>query len=203
MSHPGPSLLWGSAFGGLTTQQHASVSQGRICLTTQQHASVSQGRICLTTQQHASVSQGRICLTTQQHESVSQGRICLTTQQHASVSRGRIYSDNCMCRHTEAQVADQTFCITQSQCTDTGPTILCTDPITPGSWQENNNNTNGIQSRYSRFFTIFSERRELSPIRTLKWPGRNRVQITCNTSSAYHVQVSCYVPLGTKGQLSY
>ena len=32
---------------------------------------------------------------------------------------------------------------------------------------------------------------------------RNRVQITCNTSSAYHVQVSCYVPLGTKGQLSY
>ena len=27
-----------------------------------------------------------------------------------------------------------------------------------------------------------------SPTRTLKWPGRNRVQITCNTSSAYHVQ---------------
>ena len=39
--------------------------------------------------------------------------------------------------------------------------------------------------------------------RTLKWPGRNRVQITCNTSSAYHLQVSSYVPLGTKGQLSY
>ena len=29
------------------------------------------------------------------------------------------------------------------------------------------------------------------------------VQITCNTSSAYHVQVSCYVPRGTKGQLCY
>ena len=28
----------------------------------------------------------------------------------------------------------------------------------------------------------------LSPTRTLYWPGRNRVQITCNTSSAYHVQ---------------
>ena len=27
--------------------------------------------------------------------------------------------------------------------------------------------------------------------------------VTCNTSSADHVQVSCYVPLGTKGQLSY
>ena len=53
------------------------------------------------------------------------------------------------------------------------------------------------------FLTISSQRRELCPIRTLKWPGRNRVQITCNTSSAYHVQVSCYVPLCTKGQLSY
>ena len=79
----------------LTSQQHASVSQGRICLTSQQHASVSQGRICLTSQQHASVSQGRICLTSQQHASVSQGRICLTSQQHASVSQGRISSDKC------------------------------------------------------------------------------------------------------------
>ena len=67
----------------------------------------------------------------------------------------------------------------------------------------NNNNNNRIRKRYSRFFTISSERRELSPTRTLKWPGRNRVQITSNTSRAYHVQVSCYVPLGTKGQLSY
>ena len=67
----------------------------------------------------------------------------------------------------------------------------------------NNNNNNCIQRRYSRLFTISSQRRNLSPTRTLKWPGRNRVQITCNTLSAYHVQVSCYVPLGTKGQLSY
>ena len=66
-----------------------------------------------------------------------------------------------------------------------------------------NNNNNRIQRRYSRFFTISSQRRELSPTRTLQWPGRSRVQITCNTSNAYHVQVSCYVPLGTKGQLSY
>ena len=65
------------------------------------------------------------------------------------------------------------------------------------------NNNSRIERRYSRFFTISSQRRELSPTRTLKWPGRNSVQITCNTSSAYHVQVSCYVPLGTKGQLSY
>ena len=46
---------------------------------------------------------------------------------------------------------------------------------------------NRIQRCYSRFFTISSQRRELSPERTLKWPRRNRVQITCNTSSAYHV----------------
>ena len=52
----------------------------------------------------------------------------------------------------------------------------------------NNNNNNRIQRRYSRFFTISSQRRELSPTRTLKWPRRNRVQITRNTSSAYHVQ---------------
>ena len=30
--------------------------------------------------------------------------------------------------------------------------------------------------------------RELSPTRTLKWPRRNHVQITCNTLSVYHVQ---------------
>ena len=38
------------------------------------------------------------------------------------------------------------------------------------------------------FSTISSLHRKPSPTRTLKWPGRNRVQITCNTSSAYHVQ---------------
>ena len=67
----------------------------------------------------------------------------------------------------------------------------------------NNNNNNHIQRRYSRFLTISSKCSELSPTPTLKWPGRNPMQITCNTSSAYHVQVSCYVPLGMKGQLSY
>ena len=59
---------------------------------------------------------------------------------------------------------------------------------------DNNNNNNDndnndrIQSSISRFFTISSLRRELSPTRTLKWPRRNRVQVTCNTSSAYHAQ---------------
>ena len=37
-------------------------------------------------------------------------------------------------------------------------------------------------------FSISSLRRELSPARTPKRPRRNRVQITCNTSGAHHVQ---------------
>ena len=60
---------------------------------------------------------------------------CLTSQQHASVSQGRICSDNFTCCHTEIEVADQTFYLTQSQYTDTGPTSPSTDPITPGAWQ--------------------------------------------------------------------
>ena len=60
---------------------------------------------------------------------------CLTTQQQASVSQGRICSDNLTCCHTEVEVADQTFYLTQSQYTDTGPTSPSADPITPGAWQ--------------------------------------------------------------------
>ena len=60
---------------------------------------------------------------------------CLTSQQHASVSQGRICSDNCTCCHTEIEVADPTFHLTQSQHTDTGPTSPSADPITPGAWQ--------------------------------------------------------------------
>ena len=60
---------------------------------------------------------------------------CLTSQQHASVSQGRICSDNLTCCHTEIEVADQTFHLTQSQYTDTGPTSPSADPITPGARQ--------------------------------------------------------------------
>ena len=60
---------------------------------------------------------------------------CLTSQQQASVSQGRISSDNFTCRHTEIEVADQTFYLTQSQYSDTGPTSPSADPITPGAWQ--------------------------------------------------------------------
>ena len=60
---------------------------------------------------------------------------CFTFQQQASVSQGRICTDNFTCCHTEIQVADQTFYLTQSQYTDTGPTSPSADPIAPGAWQ--------------------------------------------------------------------
>ena len=45
------------------------------------------------------------------------------------------------------------------------------------------------KAQFEIFFTISSQRRELSPTHTLKWPRHNRVNITCNTTSAYHVQL--------------
>ena len=60
---------------------------------------------------------------------------CLTSQQQASVSQGRICSDNFTCCYTAIEVADQTFHLTQSQYTDTGPASPSIDPITPGAWQ--------------------------------------------------------------------
>ena len=58
---------------------------------------------------------------------------CLTSQQHASVSQARIYKDNFTSRHTEVEVTDQTFYLTQSQYTDTGLTSPNTDPTTPAA----------------------------------------------------------------------
>ena len=60
---------------------------------------------------------------------------CLTSQQHASVSPGRICSDNCTCCHSEIELADKTFYLTQSQYADTEPTSPSTDPIMPSAWQ--------------------------------------------------------------------
>ena len=61
---------------------------------------------------------------------------CLMSQRHASVSQGQICSDDCMCCHTEIEVADPTFHdLTQPQYTDTGPTSPSTEPVMPGAWQ--------------------------------------------------------------------
>ena len=39
------------------------------------------------------------------------------------------------CCHTEIEIADQTFYLTHSQCTDTMSTSPTVDPILPGAWQ--------------------------------------------------------------------
>ena len=60
---------------------------------------------------------------------------CLTAEQHASVSQ--VWMHNSMCCHTEIEVADPTFYLTQSQYTDTGPISPSAGPISimPGAWQ--------------------------------------------------------------------
>ena len=70
-----------------------------------------------------------------EHEIVGCLLACLTSKQHESVSQGRICLDNFTCCHTDIEVADPTFYLTQSQYTDTGLTSPSADPITPGAWQ--------------------------------------------------------------------
>ena len=64
------------------------------------------------------------------------------SQQHASVSQGRICLYNYTCCQTERGIADQTFYLTWSQYTDTGPTSPSADLITSCTWQGNHWNTN-------------------------------------------------------------
>ena len=74
---------------------------------------------------------------------------CLTSQQHVSVSQERICSDNYFtCCHTETEVAHQTFNITQSRYTATGPTSPSTDPIMPGPWQGSHWSANVVSHWY-------------------------------------------------------
>ena len=54
-----------------------------------------------------------------------------------NVSQGRICSDNFTCCHTEIEVAYQTFCLTQWQYTDHGPTSPNVDLIMPATLQGN------------------------------------------------------------------
>ena len=80
---------------------------------------------------------------------------CFTSQQHASVSQARICSDKCMCCHTEMEEADQTFHLTQSQCTFTWPTSPSADPIAPSAWQV----ATGVpmfNSLHTKLFPVFT-----------------------------------------------
>ena len=65
-----------------------------------------------------------------------------------SVSQRRICSDNCTCCHTEIEVADPTFYLTQSQYTDTGPTSPSADPNAPGAWQGSHWSANFLSHWY-------------------------------------------------------
>ena len=71
------------------------------------------------------------------------------------------------------------------------PTELFRPPLN----NDNNNNDNNCTERHdSRFYTISLLCHELSPTCTLKWPGHDIVQITCNTSGAHHMQhVACHM----------
>ena len=123
------------------------------CLTSPQHAGVSQGRVCSGkyTCCHTEIDVADQALYLTQANCSDTGPTshsanpetpgaclfvgCLTSQQHASVSQGRICSENFTCCHTEIEVANQTFHLTQSQYTDTGPTSPSAVPKSAGAWQ--------------------------------------------------------------------
>ena len=88
---------------------------------------------------------------------------CLTSQQQASVSQGRICSDNFTCCHTEIEVADPTFYLTQSQYTDTGPTSPSADPITPGAWQGSHWSANFLSHWYDLTAKKSRRKRDSNP----------------------------------------
>ena len=81
------------------------------------------------------------------------------------------------CCHTEIEVADQTFYLTQSHCTDTRPTSPSADPITPGA---------GQGSHWSANFEVTGMTR----------PGKSRRKRDSNPGSSALTQ-SQYTDTGT------
>ena len=80
-----------------------------------------------------------------------------------SVSQGRICSDNFTYCHTEIEVADPTFYLTQSQYTDTGPTSPSADPIMPGTWQDSHWSANFWSHWYDSTLKKSKCKRDLNP----------------------------------------
>ena len=117
-------------------------------------------------------------------------------------------SDKFLWGHIEIDVVYQTCYLSRSQFADTGPS----------AWQGSYNWAHFysfwaiyeiimIASKGAiREFSVSSLRRELSPTRTLKWPERSGVQITCNTSSARHLQhalLRCHVVRRDSSAIKY
>ena len=93
----------------------------------------------------------------------------LPSQQHASVSQGWICSISACC-HTETEIADQTFLLTQSQYIDTGPNSPSTDHITPGAWQGSHWSANFV----SHWYDSTQKNPSTSRIRTPGFPLLSR-----------------------------
>ena len=121
------------------------------------------------------------------------------SQQHGSVSQGRICSDKCTCCHTEIEVADQTFYLTQSQYTNIGPTSQSTDPIMPDAWQDSHRSTNcywsdltwkQIQEYQLLLVWLDLETDPGVPIVTgLTWPGNRSRSTNCYWSDLTWKQI--------------
>ena len=58
-------------------------------------------------------------------------------------------------------------------------------------FNDEDDNYDRIEMHSLRFFTVSSLPRELSHTCTLKWPGRNRVQITCKHRAVITCNMSC------------
>ena len=71
--------------------------------------------------------------------------------------RDGICSDSFTCCHTEIEVADQTFYLTQSQYADTGPTSLSADPVSSGAWQGSHWSANFVSHWYDSTRKIISQ----------------------------------------------
>ena len=123
---------------------------------------------------------------------------CLTSQPQTSVSQGRICSDNFTFGHTEIEVADQTFYLTQSQYTDTGPTSPSADPITPGAWQG---------SHWSANFEVTGMTRPKKKSRRKRDsnPGPSALEadaLTTRPTRRYHRKTVFIVGVSINGQLT-
>ena len=86
----------------------------------------------------------------------------------------------------------------QSKSTQTHMSVQCYNN------SDNNNDYNDCTEKHNWRVLQLLHHCELSPTRTPKWPGRNDVQMTCNTLSAYHVQyIVCHVVWRDSSAISF
>ena len=115
----------------------------------------------------------------------------LKSQHHASISQGRTCSDKCTCCHTETEVVDQTFHLTQSQYTDIRPNSPSADPHsasrTRGNFSPNCTMTSGQPSSRNRWVPTLRSRGSNSHPRFLYPSGERLLQTTWPMSELPHL----------------